>query len=254
MISFSLKILREVDSLIYSIFRWDNRTSAVIPEEDIFYLVAFLSSAVPSSTGTDGLEYILSRNKRILDFCKTARLGVKQYLPHYTTQEEWRTHFGPRWEAFAQRKSAYDPLAILAPGHRIFRKATPFLWQGPWFKNKDGTLNVLGEMPRGKYCKLIAIKFSMSHIFSATVSVMGRWGGLLKFCWTNGLNILNKNYLIDLQKGQVNISPINDVYIKLMNKKQISFSHESKFQIHYCLQHQEVTHASEKYEVAFIKP
>ncbi|RVW40711.1 Cytokinin dehydrogenase 6 [Vitis vinifera] len=127
LISFSLKILREVDSLIYSIFRWDNRTSAVIPEEDIFYLVAFLSSAVPSSTGTDGLEYILSRNKRILDFCKTARLGVKQYLPHYTTQEEWRTHFGPRWEAFAQRKSAYDPLAILAPGHRIFRKATPFL-------------------------------------------------------------------------------------------------------------------------------
>ncbi|KAJ9685540.1 hypothetical protein PVL29_017538 [Vitis rotundifolia] len=126
------KILKDTSNgpiLIYPVnkSKWDNRTSAVIPEEDIFYLVAFLSSAVPSSTGTDGLEYILSRNKRILDFCKTARLGAKQYLPHYTTQEEWRTHFGPRWEAFAQRKSAYDPLAILAPGHRIFQKATPFL-------------------------------------------------------------------------------------------------------------------------------
>lgn len=121
------EIPKEVDSVIYSIFRWDNRTSAVIPEEDIFYLVAFLSSAVPSSTGTDGLEYILSQNKKILNFCETACLGVKQYLPHYTSQEEWRAHFGPQWEVFAQRKSAYDPLAILAPGHRIFQKATPFL-------------------------------------------------------------------------------------------------------------------------------
>ncbi|PON39732.1 Cytokinin oxidase [Trema orientale] len=110
--------------LIYPVnkSKWDNRTSVVIPEEDIFYLVAFLSSAVPSSTGTDGLEHILTQNKRILEFCETAHLGVKQYLPHYATQEEWRAHFGPRWEVFAQRKSAYDPLAIFAPGQRIFQK------------------------------------------------------------------------------------------------------------------------------------
>jgi cytokinin dehydrogenase len=88
--------------------------------------VAFLTSAVPSSTGTDGLEHILIQNKRILEFCETANLGVKQYLPHYTKQEEWQVHFGPRWEKFVQRKSTYDPLAILAPGQRIFQKATPF--------------------------------------------------------------------------------------------------------------------------------
>ncbi|BBG96459.1 cytokinin oxidase/dehydrogenase 6 [Prunus dulcis] len=114
--------------LIYPVnrSRWDNRTSVVIPEEHIFYLVAFLTSAVPSSTGTDGLEHILTQNKRILEFCETAHLGVKQYLPHYTTKKEWQAHFGPRWEAFVQRKSAYDPLAILAPGQRIFQKAIPF--------------------------------------------------------------------------------------------------------------------------------
>lgn len=106
--------------------RWDNRTSVVIPEEDIFYLVAFLTSAVPSSTGTDGLEHILSQNKRILEFCESAQLGVKQYLPHYNTQQEWRAHFGPHWETFLQRKSVYDPLAILAPGQRIFQKAITF--------------------------------------------------------------------------------------------------------------------------------
>ncbi|GLT31557.1 hypothetical protein SLA2020_062860 [Shorea laevis] len=110
--------------LIYPInkSKWDNRTSVVIPEEDTFYLVAFLSSAVPSSTGTEGLDHILTQNKKILEFCEVASLGVKQYLPHYTTEEEWRAHFGPRWEVFVQRKSTYDPLAILAPGQRIFQK------------------------------------------------------------------------------------------------------------------------------------
>lgn len=114
--------------LIYPVnkSKWDNRTSIVIPEEDTFYLVAFLTSAVPSSMGTDGLEHILTQNKRILEYCEKAHLGVKQYLPHYTTQEEWRAHFGPRWEVFVQRKSAYDPLAVLAPGQRIFQKAIPF--------------------------------------------------------------------------------------------------------------------------------
>lgn len=92
----------------------------VTPEEDIIYLVAFLSSALP---GTDGLEHIMTQNQHILDFCAKAELGAKQYLPHYHTQDEWRAHFGTQWETFVQRKSAYDPLAILAPGQRIFQKA-----------------------------------------------------------------------------------------------------------------------------------
>ncbi|XP_057495530.1 cytokinin dehydrogenase 6-like isoform X1 [Actinidia eriantha] len=113
--------------LIYPVnkSRWDKRTSVVLPDEDIFYLVAFLSSAIPLSTGTDGLERILNRNKRIIDFCEEAHLGVKQYLPHYTTEEKWKAHFGKDWEVFVQRKLAYDPLAILAPGQKIFQKSDP---------------------------------------------------------------------------------------------------------------------------------
>ncbi|XP_022744792.1 cytokinin dehydrogenase 6-like [Durio zibethinus] len=114
--------------LIYPVnkSKWDNRTSVAIPEEDVFYLVAFLSSAVPSSTGSDGLDHILIQNNRILEFCEIARLQVKQYLPHYSTQGEWQSHFGPKWEVFVQRKSTYDPLAILAPGQRIFQKAIAY--------------------------------------------------------------------------------------------------------------------------------
>ncbi|AES69857.1 putative cytokinin dehydrogenase [Medicago truncatula] len=110
--------------LIYPVHKskWDKRTSVVIPDEDIFYLVGFLAS----SSGPDELEHILSQNKRILEYCERAHLGVKQYLPHYTTQEEWQTHYGHKWEIFKQRKSIYDPLAILAPGQGIFSKSITF--------------------------------------------------------------------------------------------------------------------------------
>ncbi|GLT45255.1 hypothetical protein SLA2020_191000 [Shorea laevis] len=114
-------------TLIYPVnkSKWNNKTSMVTPAEDIIYLVAFLSSATPSSTGKDGLEHIATQNQRILDFCDKANLGSKQYLPHYSNQEEWEAHFGPQWETFVQRKSAYDPLAILAPGQGIFQRTIP---------------------------------------------------------------------------------------------------------------------------------
>ncbi|KAG0477318.1 hypothetical protein HPP92_014159 [Vanilla planifolia] len=102
--------------------KWDNRTSAVIPDEEIFYLVAFLSSA-PTSSGQDILTQALMQNEKILQFCKKANIQIKQYLPYINTQEEWQTHYGQRWDTFVQRKLSYDPLAILAPGQRIFQKA-----------------------------------------------------------------------------------------------------------------------------------
>ncbi|CAA0376188.1 unnamed protein product [Arabidopsis thaliana] len=112
--------------LIYPVnqSKWKKHTSLITPNEDIFYLVAFLPSAVPNSSGKNDLEYLLKQNQRVMNFCAAANLNVKQYLPHYETQKEWKSHFGKRWETFAQRKQAYDPLAILAPGQRIFQKTT----------------------------------------------------------------------------------------------------------------------------------
>lgn len=101
--------------------KWDNRMSAVIPNEDVFYLVAFLRSATPASTNS--LEYLIDQNKRILSFCEQAGIGAKQYLPHYTTEEDWKMHFGDKWDKFIERKNTYDPNAILAPGQRIFSKS-----------------------------------------------------------------------------------------------------------------------------------
>ncbi|WVZ68626.1 hypothetical protein U9M48_017545 [Paspalum notatum var. saurae] len=107
--------------LIYPMNRhkWDPRTSVVTPDEDVFYLVAFLRSALPGAP--ESLEALARQNQRILDFCAEAGIGAKQYLPNHKAQHEWAEHFGAaRWERFKRLKAEFDPRAILATGQGIF--------------------------------------------------------------------------------------------------------------------------------------
>ncbi|CAK8531951.1 unnamed protein product [Lathyrus sativus] len=106
--------------LVYPMNRnkWDNKMSATIPddEDEIFYAVGFLHSS-----GFDNWKAFDAQNIEILKFCKDAEIKYKLYLPHYSTQEEWRNHFGPKkWKSFVQRKYQFDPRMILSPGQRIF--------------------------------------------------------------------------------------------------------------------------------------
>ncbi len=96
--------------------RWDSRAATVVPDEEVFYLVAFLRNALPSGPG---LESILEDNARILSICE--QLRGKQYLPRYIEEAQWKQHFGAdQWQAFVQHKQMFDPQAILAPGQNIF--------------------------------------------------------------------------------------------------------------------------------------
>ncbi|CAK9192296.1 unnamed protein product [Sphagnum troendelagicum] len=104
--------------LVYPLNRnkWDRRTAAVVPDEEVFYLVAFLRNALPSGPG---LQSMLDENARILRVCED--LNGKHYLPRYTEEEQWKRHFGSeKWTAFVQQKHMFDPHAILAPGQNIF--------------------------------------------------------------------------------------------------------------------------------------
>ncbi|KAK8646469.1 hypothetical protein V6N13_120254 [Hibiscus sabdariffa] len=100
--------------------RWDCRSSVVTPDEDVFYLVALLRSALDNGEETHSLEYLTNQNRQILKFCDDAGINVKQYLPHYTTHEEWMDHFGNNWDRFYQMKMEFDPRHILASGQQIF--------------------------------------------------------------------------------------------------------------------------------------
>lgn len=127
--------------------RWDPRTSAVTPEDDVFYLVALLRSALDNGEPTQSLEYLSHQNHQILEFCYENGIEVKQYLPHYTTEEEWADHFGDKWPEFQARKMKFDPHHILATGQKIFPAFKPgntavsrWLTRPDWHKRKQQEL------------------------------------------------------------------------------------------------------------------
>lgn len=92
------------------------------PDEDVFYLVAFLRSALPESgDSTQSLEYLSRQNREILEFCRHAGIEIKQYLPYHTTRTEWAQHFGRKWPRFLRYKAQFDPKCILGSGQGIFQ-------------------------------------------------------------------------------------------------------------------------------------
>lgn len=89
--------------------------SAVIPEEEIFYTIGLLRSATVGNW-----ESLEEQNAEILRFCDRSGIQLKQYLPHYRKLEDWKKHFGPKFDKFESMKEKYDPKMLLSPGQRIF--------------------------------------------------------------------------------------------------------------------------------------
>ncbi|EOY30036.1 hypothetical protein QUC31_020474 [Theobroma cacao] len=106
--------------LIYPLLRskWDNRTSVALPGGEIFYIVALLRF-VPKGPS---VEKLVAQNHEIVQWCIKQGLGFKLYLPHYQSNEDWKRHFGNQWTRFVERKARFDPMAILAPGQKIFKR------------------------------------------------------------------------------------------------------------------------------------
>ncbi|KAL8456460.1 hypothetical protein ACS0TY_034610 [Phlomoides rotata] len=95
--------------------KWDDRMSAVIPDEDIFYTLGLLHSSMPNESA-----YFDKQNAEIIKFCEHSGIQIKQYLPHYKSKQDWMKHFGPKWNTFLQRKMRFDPKMILSSGQNIF--------------------------------------------------------------------------------------------------------------------------------------
>ncbi|KAL9154077.1 hypothetical protein ABFS82_10G090400 [Erythranthe guttata] len=95
--------------------KWDDRMSAVIPDEDVFYTLALLHTS-----GANEYQTIDKFNGQILEFCEKAGIEVKQYLPNYQSKQDWIKHYGSKWNIIQKRKAMFDPKMILSPGQRIF--------------------------------------------------------------------------------------------------------------------------------------
>ncbi|KAM0968060.1 hypothetical protein ACFX13_016790 [Malus domestica] len=110
--------------LVYPLRRskWDTRTSVVLPESEIFYIVALLRFTPPYPKGPSS-ENLVAQNQEITQYCTKKGFDFKLYLPHYRSSEDWKRHFGnDRWSRFVERKMCFDPMAILAPGQKIFSR------------------------------------------------------------------------------------------------------------------------------------
>ncbi|PHU28767.1 Cytokinin dehydrogenase 7 [Capsicum chinense] len=109
--------------LTYPLLRskWDSRSSVVLPQSDIFYLVALLrfTHAHPKESE---IKQMVAQNNEIVQTCIKNGFDFKLYLPHYESTVEWKKHFGDQWIRFVERKSQFDPKAVLAPGQKIFTR------------------------------------------------------------------------------------------------------------------------------------
>ncbi|CAL9754087.1 unnamed protein product [Musa acuminata subsp. burmannicoides] len=114
---------------------WNLNTSIVVPQdeagEDVFYVVSVLRAAPPTCTvGSSCLDGLMQQNEQMIRMATAARgsshggggMGAKQYMPYLQCEEEWREHFGQKWKRFEELKSKFDPLNVLAPGQRIFKR------------------------------------------------------------------------------------------------------------------------------------
>ncbi|XP_062195968.1 cytokinin dehydrogenase 11-like [Phragmites australis] len=112
--------------LVYPMLKskWDPDTSVALPEGRIFYLVALLRFCRPYPGGGPPVEELVAQNSAILDACRSNGYDFKTYFPHYRAEPDWARHFGAaKWNRFVDRKARYDPLAILAPGQKMFPRA-----------------------------------------------------------------------------------------------------------------------------------
>ncbi|KAL6523950.1 Cytokinin dehydrogenase 7 [Orobanche minor] len=112
--------------LVYPLLRskWDDRKSVVLPQCEIFYLVALLRFCFPYPENLSVGE-LVAQNQEIVQICSKNAFDFKLYLPHYNSREGWKHHFGDQWSRFQERKETFDPMAVLAPGQKIF----PRNWQ-----------------------------------------------------------------------------------------------------------------------------
>ncbi|XP_061349569.1 cytokinin dehydrogenase 7 [Gastrolobium bilobum] len=109
--------------LVYPLLRskWDSRHSVVVPDSNIFYIVALLRFIPPPPKGPP-TELLVAQNNAIIQLCYNRGFDFKLYLPHYQSRENWMLHYGDKWTRFVDRKANFDPLAILAPGQKIFSR------------------------------------------------------------------------------------------------------------------------------------
>jgi hypothetical protein len=86
---------------------------------DLVHLFTLMTAGPPGS-GAAFATAMLERNRRLLD--RAVAAGATRY-PIGTVEfgpDDWRAHYGDRWEHLQELKQRYDPEGVLTPGPGVF--------------------------------------------------------------------------------------------------------------------------------------
>ncbi len=88
------------------------------PDDRHVFLFSLLRTAIPPTP--ENVASLVAKNRAIFE--RLTAIGGKLYPVDAVplSPADWRRHFHPYWERFAQAKRRFDPSRILTPGQNIF--------------------------------------------------------------------------------------------------------------------------------------
>lgn len=87
---------------------------------DRVWLFDILTASAAPGPNPDFAGQMLARNKRLYEKARAVGGTCYPIGAQPFTQADWTSHFGARWQDFAERKQKFDPDHILTPGAGIF--------------------------------------------------------------------------------------------------------------------------------------
>ena len=106
----------------YPMFRSAIRTPLVrMPDEEVVF--PFNLIRIPASNDSAQTERMIVQNRALYERIRDAGGVLYPVSAIPTSPDDWKGHFGSKWQRFEEAARRYDPRNILTPGYDIFGQA-----------------------------------------------------------------------------------------------------------------------------------
>ncbi|ONI81652.1 FAD linked oxidase [Actinosynnema sp. ALI-1.44] len=89
-----------------------------LPAEEVSF--AFNLLRFPVTDSEEAANAMVKANRAIYERVRAAGGTLNPVSAFPMSTEEWRTHFGSRWDGLCTAKELYDPKHVLTPGYEVF--------------------------------------------------------------------------------------------------------------------------------------
>ncbi|MFB9953134.1 FAD-binding protein [Rhizobium puerariae] len=89
-----------------------------LPDEDVVF--PFNLVRIPASDDALGAGRLVAGNRLLYDRIRSAGGCLYPVSAFPMSQDDWKSHFGPKWSFLHEARRRYDPPGTLAPGYELF--------------------------------------------------------------------------------------------------------------------------------------